>query len=104
MVQLAGSDALKKFDEDRSAGIKDFSLEIPLSSGGASAIVYTSPTLVDITANEQLRHELELDNTFQLDEFGGIPDENKVFQSTRLAAHKVNPISLICQFDDLLIC
>ena len=89
LQQIAGEDALKKFDEDRLSG----ALPSGSASGGngndkgAGGGAYAA--LPGRMTNEQLAHELLLDPEFQLDESGGCSVENPVFHRIRESFHAV---------------
>jgi hypothetical protein len=91
LQQIAGPEALSKFDEELQKG--------SLVVEGTAAVEGSSyAALPGRMTNEQLAHELLLDPTFQLDETGGIHVENSVFNRIRESFHKAFWDSLV---DDL---
>ena len=92
LQQIAGVDALEKFDEQRKSG------HFPSGSGGgggggkdgAGGAGGAYAALPGRMTNEQLAHELLLDPNFQLDESGGCSVENPVFHRIRESFHQVN--------------
>lgn len=83
MQQIAGVDALNKFDEQRKVGlVSGPRTGVSGSSGSAYAALPGRMT------NEQLAHELLLNPTFQLDESGGCGVENPVFHRIRESFHR----------------
>jgi hypothetical protein len=97
LQQIAGQEALDKFDEDRLIGA-------PVAENGAAgSSSYSSngayAALPGRMTNEQLAHQLLLDPTFQLDETGGCSsDYNPVFSRIRESFHRAFWDSLV---DDL---
>ena len=100
LQQIAGADALKKFDEDRLSGALPGGGDAPGGGGGndkgTGGGAYAA--LPGRMTNEQLAHELLLDPTFQLDESGGCSVENPVFHRIRERFHQAFWDSLV---DDL---
>ena len=103
LQQIAGAEALRKFDEQRKAGLipgggsgGDQGGKGP-GAGGAGGAYAALPGRM---TNEQLAHELLLDPTFQLDESGGCSVENPVFHRIRESFHQAFWDSLV---DDLLL-
>ena len=95
LEQIAGVDALRKFDEDRLSGVIPGGNPPPPPPGGdGSGGGYA--TLPGRMTNEQLAHELLLDSKFQLDESGGCSVENPVFHRIRESFHQV--CVLCCAF------
>ena len=102
LLQIAGADAVKLFDEQRKKG------QIPSGSGGSgggegkggaggvggAGGAYAA--LPGRMTNEQLAHELLLDPTFQLDESGGCSVENPVFHRIRESFHQVSYFDSFC--------
>jgi hypothetical protein len=79
LQQIGGNEMLQKFDEEISREISTNQIQ----SGGAYAALHGRLT------NEQLAHELMLDNTFELDEFGGCGVQNPSFDRIRESFHQV---------------
>ena len=98
LQQIAGVDALNRFDEQRR--IRPCQPPLASSSspfgGGPSSSAYAA--LPGRMSNEQLAHELLMDPTFQLDESGGCSTENPVFHRIRESFHQAFWDSLV---DDL---
>ena len=92
LLQIAGSDVLAQFDAVRAAGSHTPSV-------GSTNVSYT--TLPGRLSNEQLAHELLLDPTFQLDDFGGSSAENPVTHRIRESFHQV---AVILSFSSLVAC
>jgi hypothetical protein len=91
LQQIAGAEALQKFDEDRLSGV------LPGSNGGGGGGGNDKGTgggayaaLPGRMTNEQLAHELLLDPAFQLDESGGCSVDNPVFHRIRESFHAVS--------------
>jgi hypothetical protein len=80
LLQVAGQKALDDFDSARER--KDFSRVFQ----GVSGADYTEQP--GRLTNEQLAHELLLDNAFQLDDSGSCYVENPVFHNIRQSFHK----------------
>ena len=93
-LQIAGQEALDKFDEDRLTG--SFAVAVIQDGEGSSGGAYAA--LPGRMTNEQLAHELLLDPTFLLDESGGSNVGNPVFNRMRDSFHRAFWESLI---DDL---
>jgi hypothetical protein len=91
LQQIAGPEALEKFDADLASAPRPPS-DAAVETSGAYAALPGRMT------NEQLAHELLLDPTFQLDEAGGCNNDNPVFQRMRDSFHKAFWDSLV---DDL---
>jgi hypothetical protein len=92
LQQIAGADALQKFDEERLSGALTGACPPPpggdgdgRGKGGGGAL----GALPGRMTNEQLAHELLLDPEFQLAEDGGCSVENPVFNRIRDSFHKV---------------
>jgi hypothetical protein len=98
LQQIAGVDALNRFDEQRR--IRPCQPPLASSSlgggGGPGSSAYAA--LPGRMTNEQLAHELLMDPTFQLDESGGCSTENPVFHRIRESFHQAFWDSLV---DDL---
>ena len=92
LQQIAGREALDKFDEDRLSGA--FAASASVGTAGAHAALPGRMT------NEQLAHELLLDPEFRLDETGGCNSAvgNPVFNRIRDSFHRAFWDSLV---DDL---
>lgn len=98
LQQIAGPEALAKFDEDRLSGGPMSSGGggyHPDGSGGAGGAYAALPGRM---TNEQLAHELLVDPRFRLDESGGCGLDNPVFQRIRESFHQAFWNSLV---DDL---
>ena len=97
LQQIAGVDALHRFDEQRRSSA---------APGGGGAVVHTGggqassayAALPGRMTNEALAHELLLDPRFQLDESGGCSVENPIFHRIRESFHQAFWDSLV---DDL---
>jgi len=91
LQQIAGVEALQKFDDDRLSGALPGGGDAPGGGGGndkgTGGGAYAA--LPGRMTNEQLAHELLLDPTFQLDESGGCSVENPVFHRIRESFHQV---------------
>jgi hypothetical protein len=87
LSKIAGSKSLAQFDAGRAAGS-----DIPSVSN--ANVSHT--TLPGRLSNEQLAHELLLDPTFQLDDFGGSSAENPVAHRIRESFHQVAILSSFC--------
>ena len=99
LAQIAGQEALDKFDEDRRAGIlAGGGGGGPGGNGGGSGGGGAYAALPGRMTNEQLAHELLLDPAFQLDEAGGCNIDNPVFLRIRESFHRAFWDSLV---DDL---
>jgi hypothetical protein len=92
LQQIAGKEAVDKFDEDRLICAP----VVEGSSTNAAPGAYAA--LPGRMTNEQLAHELLLDPTFQLDESGGCNVGDPVFRRIRESFHKAFWESLV---DDL---
>jgi len=93
LQQIAGQEALDKFDADRLAGtFANAGIHATATAGGGYA------ALPGRTTNEQLAHELLLDPEFRLDETGGSNVGNPVFNRIRESFHRAFWDSLV---DDL---
>jgi hypothetical protein len=88
LSQIAGPDALVQFDAERVTGGPRI--------GGGNGSAYTA--IPGRLTNEQLAHELLLDQTFQLSDNGGTSAENPVFHRIRESFHQAFWDSLV---DDL---
>ena len=97
LQQIAGVDALNRFDEQRRAGLVQSGGGGGggIGAGGAGGAYAALPGRM---TNEQLAHELLLDPAFQLDESGGCSVENPVFHRIRESFHQAFWDSLV---DDL---
>ena len=93
LQQIAGQEALDKYDEDRL-------IRTPYAASPSGTDPSSYAALPGRMTNEQLAHELLLDPTFQLHTTGGCSDDatNPVFQRIRESFHKAFWESLI---DDL---
>lgn len=93
LQQIAGVEALKKFDDERLSGsLPGVCANGSVSGGGNNNCggggAYAA--LPGRMTNEQLAHELLLDPAFQLDESGGCSVENPVFHRIRESFHQVS--------------
>jgi hypothetical protein len=84
LQQIAGPDALRVFDQERSGG--GGGRAVAMRYAGGAAGVYS--TIPDRMTNEQLAHELLRDQAFQLDDKGGSSAENPVFHRIRESFHQ----------------
>ena len=95
LQQIAGAEALQKFDDDRLSGALPGGGDAPGGGGsdkGTGGGAYAA--LPGRMTNEQLAHELLLDPTFQLDESGGCSVENPVFHRIRESFHQVRTVCI----------
>ena len=92
LEQIAGAEALAKFDSDRPASLGEGGPRASASTGGAYAALPGRMT------NEQLAHEMILDPEFQLDESGGCTVDNPVFHRIRESFHAVSFVLLHSTF------
>ena len=86
LQQIAGAEALQKFDEDRLSGALPGTVAAPGDGRGGGGAYAALPGRM---TNEQLAHELLLNPDFQLDEAGGCSVDNPVFQRIRESFHQV---------------
>lgn len=96
LQQIAGVEALQKFDEDRLSGALPGTCAADGGAsnggGGGGGVGGAYAALPGRMSNEQLAHELIVDPTFQLDESGGCSVENPVFHRIRESFHQVGAL------------
>jgi hypothetical protein len=89
LQQIAGDEALQKFDDDRLSGVIPGGGGYPPGGGGGGGGGGAYAALPGRMTNEQLAHELLLDSTFQLADSGGCGIDNPVFNRIRDSFHQV---------------
>ena len=95
LQQIAGKDALAKFDEGRLSGSVSIDINVGANQQPPDAGAGAYAALPGRMSNEQLAHELLLNPAFQLDEHGGCSAENPVFHSIRDSFHRAFWTSLV---------